>query len=71
MDKERLDYICVQTEQGRDVFVKNPETGEEGRVLTCSGDQVEVENTAGEKRSWDYRKIEEITRSKAEWPRRD
>lgn len=71
MNKERLNYICTQTEQGRDIFVRHPESGEEGRVLSCSGDQIEVENTGGEKRSWNYREAEEVTRSKAEWPRRD
>ncbi|HMB15962.1 MAG TPA: hypothetical protein VKN62_06575 [Pelovirga sp.] len=71
MDKERLSYICTQTEQGRDTFVRHPETGEEGRVLSCAGEQIEVENTAGEKRIWDYRETEQITRSKEEWPRRD
>ncbi len=71
MNKDRFDYVCVQSEQGRDVFVHNPKTEEDGRVLSCSGEQVEVENTAGEKRVWNYQEVEEVTRSNAEWPRRD
>jgi hypothetical protein len=71
MEKERFVYVCVQTEQGRDVFVNHPGSGEEGRVVDCSGDQVMVENSAGEKRQWNYREVEEITRSKNEWPRRN
>ncbi len=71
MEKERYDYVCVQTEQGRDAFVRHPPSGEEGRVLSCSDEKVTVENTRGEQRTWNYREIEEISRSKAEWPRRD
>lgn len=71
MNKERFDYVCVQSEQGRDIFVRNPQAGEEGQVLACTGDTVEVQITSGEKRSWNYQDLEEITRSKHEWPRRD
>lgn len=71
MEKDRFEYVCVQSEQGRDVFVRHPASGEEGLVVSCSDEKVVVRNTAGEKRSWDYRELEEITRSKDEWPRRD
>lgn len=71
MNKERFDYLRVQSEQGRDVFVKNPQTDEEGLVTGCTGDNVVVQNTKGEERHWDYRQLEELTRSKHEWPRRD
>ncbi len=71
MEKERFDYARVQSEQGRDVFVRNPESGEEGLVLECSGETVVILNTQGEKRHWDYHQLEEITRSKDEWPRRN
>lgn len=71
MNEERLIYICTQAKQGRDMFVRHPESGEEGRVLSCSGEQIEVENTEGIKRTWNYRETEQITRSKEEWPRRD
>lgn len=71
MNKERFDYVCVQSEQGRAVFVRHPQAGEEGQVLSCSGEQVEVQITSGEKRSWSYHELEEIFRSKEEWPRLD
>ena len=71
MDRERFDYVCTQTEQGRDSFVRHPTSGEEGRVLSCSGQMVTVQNTQGERRTWDYREVMEISRSKDEWPRRD
>ena len=71
MDKNRYDYVCTQTEQGRDAFVKHPESGEEGRVLNCSDEKVEGETVSGQQRTWNYREVEEIARSKEEWPRRD
>ena len=70
MKKDRFDFVCMEAEQGRDIFVRHPESGEEGRVVSCSGDQVNAENTSGEQRTWDYRELEELTRDKAEWPRR-
>ena len=69
MNRERYDYVRVQTEQGREKIVRHPASGEEGRVLSCSNDDLEVENTAGEKRTWNYQDVEEVTRSKEEFPR--
>lgn len=71
MNRERFDYVCIQTEQGRDAFVRHPASGEEGRVLSCGGEQIVVEKTDGEKRTWNYEEVEEISRDKNEWPRRD
>ena len=71
MKKERFEYVCMQSEQGRDVFVIHPASGEEGQVISCSDENVVFRNTGGEQRTWDYRELEEITRSKDEWPRRD
>lgn len=71
MNKERFEYVCTQCEQGRDVFVKHPQTGTEGRVVSCSEDELEIEDTAGRKNRFNYQDLEEITRSKEEWPRRD
>ncbi len=69
MDRKRYDYLRVQSEQGRDVFVKNPETDEEGLVESCADDKVYVRTAEGAKRSWDYRQLDELTRDKEEWPR--
>jgi len=69
MNSERYEYLRVQSEQGRDVFVKNPETGEEGLVESCDEGIVNVRTAEGAKRSWDYRQLDELTRSKDEWPR--
>ncbi|HKJ05243.1 MAG TPA: hypothetical protein VJ974_06570 [Geopsychrobacteraceae bacterium] len=71
MEKDRFDFVRVESEQGRDVFVRNPESGEEGLVERCSGETVIFINPQGEECSSDYHKLEEITRSKEEWPRRN
>ena len=69
MDRKRYDYLRVQSEQGRDVFVRNPETDEEGLVENCTDDKVYVRTAEGAKRWWDYRQLDELTRDKEEWPR--
>ncbi|MFO7813483.1 MAG: hypothetical protein R6V21_10985 [Pelovirga sp.] len=69
MERERYDYVRVQSEQGRDVFVRNPETREEGLVERCADDKVYVRTSDGAERSWDYRQLQELTRDKKEWPR--
>ena len=71
MQKDRYDYVCVQTEQGRDIFVRHVASGEEGQVLSCTDGQVTLKNTKGEERAWHYSELEEIIRSKDEWPRKD
>ena len=71
MEKERFTYVCTQTEQGRDAFVRHPASGEEGRVLACANERLTVETAEGDKRTWDYREVLEISRGKTEWPRRD
>ena len=71
MQKDRYDYVCVQTEQGREIFVRDVASGEEGQAVYCTADQVTLRNTKGEESTWHYSELEEITRSKDEWPRRD
>ncbi len=71
MEKDRFEYVRVQTEQGRDIFVRHVPSNEEGQVLSCAGDLATIKNTAGQEQTWHYSDIEEITRSKNEWPRRD
>ena len=68
MEKERFQFVCNESEEGRDAFVANPATQEEGRVLECSLDHIVVETSSGENRCWDYHQCEEMARSKGEWP---
>ncbi len=71
MEKDRFEFVSVEAEQGRDIFVRHPENGEEGRVKSCSGEQVTFEDPQGDAHIYDYRILEELSRSKGEWPRRN
>lgn len=68
MKKERFDFVCQDAEGGVDAFVTHPSSREEGRVLSCSMDHMTVETSKGQKRCWDYRECEELSRRKEEWP---
>ncbi|HKK01150.1 MAG TPA: hypothetical protein VJ955_03195 [Desulfuromonadales bacterium] len=70
MEKDRFDFVCLESESGRDVFVRNSVSGEEGRVTSCAADHLMVDAAAGERRCWDFHGCEEVGRSKDEWPRR-
>ncbi|NIQ94826.1 MAG: hypothetical protein GWO11_03675 [Desulfuromonadales bacterium] len=68
MRKERFEFVCNETEEGRDAFVTHPSDKEEGRVMSCSQDHVVVETAQGKKRCWSYDDCEELSRTKDEWP---
>lgn len=72
MRKDRFDYICQETEAGRDAFVTHPGTGEEGLVTECvtKTQHVVAQTQDGQMRCWDYHECDEIGRSSKEWPRR-
>lgn len=70
MRKERFQFVCNEAEEGRDSFVNNPMSKEEGRVISCSTDHIVVETPGGNKRCWSFDECEELSRSKEEWPRR-
>lgn len=70
MKKDRFDFVCAESESGRDAFVTHPLSGEDGRVTNCAADHLLVETVPGEKRCWDFHECEEISRSKDDWPRR-
>ena len=70
MDRERFDFVRAECQDGRDAFVVHPSSHEECLVVGCQKDHLMVQTNRGENRSWDYRKCEEISRSKEEWPRR-
>ena len=69
MEKDRFEHVRAQTKQGRDVFVRSAEDGKEGRVMTCSGNDISFVDPQGQRHTYDYRALEEIIRSKQEFPR--
>lgn len=70
MKKDRFTFVCNETEEGRDSFVIHQAAKEEGRVLECSLEHVIVETADGGKRCWDYQDVDEVSRSREEWPYR-
>jgi hypothetical protein len=70
MNKERFTFVCNEAEGGRDAFVLNSTIGEEGRVESCAMEHLVVETNSGGKRCWDYREVEEMSRSTSEFPYR-
>jgi len=68
MNRDRFQFVCNESEEGRDAFVINSTAREEGRVLECTREHVVVETSSGDKRCWDYNQCEELARDKAEWP---
>ena len=68
MNKERFTFVCSEAEAGRDAFVANPASEEEGYVRSCSLEHLLVKTSEGKDRCWDFRSCEELSRSKEEWP---
>lgn len=66
MERKRFDYICMESEEGRDAMVIRG--SEHGLVDHCAGEHLLVKTVAGENRCWDYRECEELVRSKDEFP---
>lgn len=68
MKKERFQFVCNESNEGRDAFVIHETMQEEGRVISCSADHVVVETSEGKNRCWDFRECAEMSRSAEEWP---
>jgi len=66
MERKRFEYVCMESEEGRDVEVIHGE--ERGFVDHCSGDHLLVKTPETEERCWDYRECEELYRTKEEFP---
>lgn len=60
MNRDRFEYICNKSEEGReDIFVNNPSVGEGGEVLDCREEGFLVRTAEGQERRWDFRDCEE------------
>ncbi|TLM67856.1 MAG: hypothetical protein FDZ69_03400 [Deltaproteobacteria bacterium] len=66
MERKRFDFICMESEEGRDALVVHGR--EHGLVDHCAGEHLLVRTSSGESRCWDFRDCEEITRGKEEFP---
>jgi hypothetical protein len=68
MKKERFQFVCNESNEGRDAFVVHEAYREEGRVMSCSTDHVVVLTSDGKNRCWDFQDCTELSRSAEEWP---
>lgn len=66
MQRNRYEYLCSETQSGRDAFVRHPDSNEEGMITKCvmKTDHVVVTTTQGHKRCWDFHECEDLTRPK-------
>jgi len=60
MDRERFQYVCMESEAGRDAFVTNNKNGQDGIVQSCQLDHVIVKTTDGKDGCWDFHDCTEI-----------
>jgi hypothetical protein len=70
MEKSRFVFLCQEAQAGNDAFVFHPSSGEDGRVLNCTGEHLVVETSEGFHHRWNYHECEKIRRSKEQFPYR-
>lgn len=66
MDRKRFDFICMESEEGRDAVVMRNQ--EHGLVDRCAGEHLLVKTPEGEARCWDFHECEELSRTNEEFP---
>jgi hypothetical protein len=68
MERKRFDFVCMESEAGRDALVTHSTSKEHGLVDRCAGEHLLVKTPTGEARCWDFRDCEELYRSNEEFP---
>ena len=66
MERKRFDFVCMESEEGRDAMVIHGQ--EHGLVDRCAGEHLLVKTPEGESRCWDYHDCDELYRTKDEFP---
>ena len=60
MKRDRFMWVCMENEAGRDTFVKNPTTHEEGLVMDFGTNDLKVRTNRGNSRNWGFAECEEL-----------
>jgi len=60
MDRQRFEYVCMESEAGRDAFVSLKTSGQHGIVQSCQRDHLVVKTPEGKNGCWDFHDCEEI-----------
>lgn len=66
MERGRFDFVCMESEAGRDAVVINGK--EHGMVDRCAGEHLLVKTPEGKSRCWDYHDCDELYRGNEEFP---
>lgn len=67
MNKDRFEHLCMETEAGRDAFVRHPDFKEEGMVIGCDlrGGVMLVKTAESQMRNWDFDECEDLRHPKS------
>jgi len=67
MRKERFEYLCSESEAGRDAFVRHSLTNEEGMVTSCimPSHHIVVKTTDGKTHCWNFHECEDLKHPKS------
>jgi hypothetical protein len=60
MKRTDFEGMCELAQEGRLTWVENKGSHEKGRVVSCSGEKIEVE-TSGHRETWNLRDCQELT----------
>ncbi|HXV21511.1 MAG TPA: hypothetical protein VD811_11065 [Desulfuromonadales bacterium] len=60
MRRTDFEGMCELAQEGRLTWVENTGSHEKGRVVSCSGEAIEVE-TSGHRETWNLRDCQELT----------
>jgi hypothetical protein len=60
MKRTDFEGMCELAQEGRLTWVENMDSHEKGRVVSCSGETIEVE-TSGHRETWSLRDCKELT----------
>ena len=66
MKKERFVYLCMETEAGRDAFVRHPDKNEEGMVAGCDlhEGRMLIQTSDHQTRLWDFNECDDLRHPK-------
>ncbi|MEZ4601019.1 MAG: hypothetical protein R2940_14620 [Syntrophotaleaceae bacterium] len=60
MNRENYIDICEIMATGKEAFVRNISSGEEGRVESCTREHILVKTREGKEKVWDYHECDKV-----------
>lgn len=63
MNKARYEYLCQESEAGRETLIEHPSSHEDGVIVSCLKltDTLVVRTLDGYSRSWDFHDCDDLT----------